>query len=209
MAKIARNWSKLPIKQRSAKFEVIIDGIENNPTIVSEPKPTLAELKPAQTKSKASIKKVEDLEVELAAARAEMHADIDAVAGLIEQEVSAVESATGGDKAKILTIGYDVQDGESSGPREVGKPERFTVTAGDDDGELDVSCDRDRAAKTYEVETTETPNDSASWRKHTPSTKSACTIDGLPTGKRVHVRMRGIGGAGPGPWSDVISKIVP
>ena len=209
MAKIARNWSKLPIKQRSAKFGVIIQAIEDNPTIVTEAKPTLPVLKAAQTKSVASIKKVDDLEIELAAARAEMHTDIDAVADLIEEEVPTVESATGGDKAKILTIGYDVQDEEPAGPREPKKPERFTVTSGDDEGELDWTCDRDPAARMVESETTETPDIAGSWKKNTPTTKSSGTIPGLPSGKRVYTRLRGIGTNGPGPWSDVISKIVP
>lgn len=209
MAKIARTMSKLPIKQRSEKFGVIIKGIEDNPTIVTEPKPTLVELKAAQAKSVASIKKVDDLEIELAAARAEMHADIDAVAGLVDQEISTVESATGGDKAQILTIGYDVQDEEPVGSREVRKPERFSVTAGDNDGELDHGCDRIPYARMFETETTETPDIPSSWKKNTPTTKSSSTTTGLPSGKRVYVRTRGLGPNGPGPWSDVISKIVP
>ncbi len=209
MSKIARNMSRLPIKQRSAKFGVIIQGIEDNPTIVPEPKPTLPVLKAAQAKSVASIKKLEDLELEVIAARAEMHADIDAVADLIEEEAPTVESATGGNKADILTIGYDVQDEEPAGPREPQKPERFTVTAGDGEGELDWSCDRDGAARMMESETTETPDIAGSWKKNTPTTKSSGTIPGLPSGKRVYTRLRGIGTNGPGPWSDVISKIVP
>lgn len=209
MAKIARNMSRLPIKQRSEKFGVIIDGIEDNPTIVPEPKPTLLVLQAAHTKSVASIKKVEDLELELTAARAEMHADIDAEAELVDQEISTVESATGGDKAKILTIGYDVQDEAPAGPRDPKKPERFAVTAGDDEGELDWSCDRDPAARMVESETTETPDVAGSWKKNTPTTKSSGTIPGLPSGKRVYTRLRGIGTNGLGPWSDVISKIVP
>ena len=209
MAKIARNWSKLPIKQRSAKFGVIIKGIEDNPTIVPTPKPSLAALQAAQTKSAASIAAVEALEQELTAKRAEMHTDIDAVANLIDDEVPTVESATGGDKAKILAIGYDVQDESPTSAPEVQKLERFTVTAGDNEGELDWSSDRDPAARMVETETTETPDVPSSWRKNTPTTKSSGTIPGLPSGKRVYVRARGIGKNGPGPWSDVISKIVP
>ena len=209
MSKIARNWSRLPIKQRSEKFGVISKGIEDNPTIVDEPKPTLLAMKAAHTKSVASIGKVDDLELQLAAARAEMHADIDAEEELIAQQVPTVESATGGDKAKILTIGYDVQGEEPAGPREPKKPERFAVTAGDDEGELDWSCDRDPAARMVESETTETPDVASSWKKNTPTTKSSGTIPGLPSGKRIHVRVRGIGTNGPGPWSDAISKIVP
>ena len=209
MAKIARNMSKLPIKQRSEKFGIIIQAIEDHPEIVAEPKPTLLVLKAKHAKSKASIKKVDDLEIELAAARAEMHADIDEEAALIDEEIPTVESATGGDKAKILTIGYDVQDDEPTGPREVKKPERFSVTAGDNDGELDHGCDRIPFAQMFETETTETPDIAASWKKNTPTTKSSSTTTGLPSGKRVYVRTRGLGSNGPGPWSDVISKIVP
>ena len=209
MAKIARNSSRLPIKQRSAKFGTIIKGIEDNPTFVPTPKPSLATLQAAQAKSVASIQKVDDLEVELAAARAEMHADIDAVKDLVEEEIPTVESATGGDKAKILALGYDVLDETPNSAPEVQKLERFTVTAGDNEGELDWSSDRDPAARMVETETTESPDVPSSWRKNTPTTKSSGTIPGLPSGKRVYVRARGIGKNGPGPWSDVISKIVP
>lgn len=209
MAKIARNMSKLPIKQRIEKYGIIIQAIEDNPDILPEPKPTLLVLKAKHVKTKASSKKVDDLEIELAAARAELHADIDEEAELLEQEISTVESATGGDKAKILTLGWDVQDEEPAGPRDPKKPERFSVTAGDNEGELDWSCDRDPAARMVESETTETPDIAGSWKKNTPTTKSSGTIPGLPSGKRVYTRLRGIGTNGPGPWSDVISKIVP
>lgn len=209
MSKIARNWSKLPIKQRSAFFKKIVEGLTDNPTVVATPKPTLAELNAAQAKSEASISKVDDLEQQLVVARTEMHDDIDAESRLIDLEIPTVESATGGDKAKIQTIGYDVVDDSPANPRDVAKLERVSVTSGDGDGELDITHDRDPAARSNEAETTATPNDATSWKKHTAYVKSSTTLTGLPSGTRIYVRVRGIGPKGPGPWSEIASKIVP
>jgi hypothetical protein len=120
-----------------------------------------------------------------------------------------VEAVTHGDKEKILLIGFRVIDDEPATPSAVHKPENVNVTSSDYEGGLDVACDRDPQAKTYEAETTETPDVEASWAKHTGTTKSTIHLTGLPSGKRVFVRMRGIGPTGAGPWSDPISKMVP
>ena len=208
MAKIARNWNRLPIKLRRDFFQGVIDKLTGNADVPT-PKPTLAELGAQMTKMNATIKAVDDLELAIKAARSAMHDEIDAMAAMIGLEVPTVESATSGDKTMMLGAGFAVVDSDQAPAGTVGKPERFHVTASDFDGALDMGCDRDPAAKSYEGETTTTPDVESSYKRHTVTTKSSMTATGLTSGTRVYSRMRGIGPNGPGPWSDVVSKIVP
>ena len=75
------------------------------------------------------------------------------------------------------------------------------MTAGDNDGELDVAWDSLRGAGSYEQQTDTDPNASAGWVARGTSTRSSTTLSGLTSGVRIWVRVRGIGAAGPGAWS--------
>ena len=84
------------------------------------------------------------------------------------------------------------------------------LTAGDNDGTLDVAFDPEPAAKSYEVEVSVDPVSSTSWQKKMTLPKSSGTITGLTSGARMWVRVRAIGAdPQPGPWSDPAAKTVP
>ena len=207
MAKIARNWNKKPLKQRRDFFQDVIDGLTANPHVTT-PNPTIAVLTAQQAKLVAAIAAVDALELDLKAARALLHEEVDKMSDLIEQEAPTVEGATGGDTAKILTTNYEVTDSAIATPKDVKKLERFGLTSSDFEGAVDVNFDRDPSAVSFECETTTTPNDAASWVKHPGFTKSRATLKGLPLNSRIYVRARGVGPNGAGPWSDILSKVV-
>jgi mannose/cellobiose epimerase-like protein (N-acyl-D-glucosamine 2-epimerase family) len=85
------------------------------------------------------------------------------------------------------------------------------LTAGDFDGTLDAAWDPDGngAAKSYEVQTSADPLSATSWSYKMSATKSSTTLEGLTSGAKQWVRVRGLGAAGPGPWSDPATKTVP
>jgi hypothetical protein len=85
----------------------------------------------------------------------------------------------------------------------------FTVSSGDNDGSLDYQWDADAKAKTFELETSPDPVTVSSFTHRDTVTKSHCNVPGLPSGSRVWGRARAVNGAGKGPWSDPVSKIVP
>ena len=92
---------------------------------------------------------------------------------------------------------------------ELAVPQDLRATAGDNDGELDGQCDAVLGASSYEWQTTGNPNDATTWVTRATTTRSSVTIAGLPSGARCWVRVRGIGAAGPGAWSDPAAKMVP
>ena len=121
---------------------------------------------------------------------------------------TSVEATSGGDAAKIQSAGMDVK--ATSTP--IGTPAQvqdFALSAGDHDGELDAQWSPVNGAKSYELETSPDPITLTSWGNKQATTKSKLTITGLTSGTRVWARVRALGAAGPGNWSDPATKIVP
>ncbi len=90
-----------------------------------------------------------------------------------------------------------------------GQVANLSVTQGDNAGSLDNHWDPDATAKTYEVHTSPEPVTATSFTHSDTVTKSSCTSTGLSSGARVWTRVRAVNGAGKGPWSEPVSKIVP
>lgn len=124
--------------------------------------------------------------------------------------VAAIESECKGDPVKLTASGYPLAatpGGSSPAPEQI---KNLSVTQGDDDGSVDVNYDPDPAARTYDVQICLTSDPIAGpWNTKAQPTASSTTLAGLTSGSRVWVRVRGVGAGGPGPWSDVASKIVP
>jgi hypothetical protein len=213
MAKIRRNWSRLPLGQRITKCKTIVDGITDNPTLLPNPAPSLAALTTLHDEAKAAADLVTAAEQHLDALRADSKTKNDAMVAGMNSEASTAEGATGGDEVKLRKLGFtdliETTATASAGPLE--KVSELSLSAGDNDGELDAQWNSQAAegAKSYEVQTTATVNDGASWQPRTTVTKSSAALKDLPSGTRQWVRVRAIGSAGPGPWSDPVSKMVP
>jgi len=86
----------------------------------------------------------------------------------------------------------------------------LVLTAGDNDGTLDAAWDPLHGAGSYEVQISVDPVSSTSWAFKTVANKSSVTLDGLTSGAKIWVRVRGVGaGNNKGPWSDPAVKTVP
>jgi hypothetical protein len=117
------------------------------------------------------------------------------------------EQTVHGDSTKLQPI-FALR-GTSAPIGALGQVTDLSVTEGDNDGELDPAWDRLRGATSYEVQVSIDPPTPASWQLKMSSPKSRCTISGLTSGAKTWVRVRGVGAAGPGPWSDPAVKTVP
>lgn len=124
-------------------------------------------------------------------------------------EAGYVDETAGGDPEIIRAAGMR----PSADPAPVGdmpKVTGLTATAGDADGEVDLSWDPvRRGLKSYNIEKTEDPAGQTGWTYAASSSKSRAALEGLPTGKRLWFRVSALGSAGPGPWSDPATKVVP
>ena len=84
------------------------------------------------------------------------------------------------------------------------------MTAGDNDGSLDVAFDPVRGALSYEIQTSVDPVTPTSWGFQMSASRSNATVNGFTSGTRQWIRVRAIGArSAPGPWSDPAVKTVP
>lgn len=210
MARISRNWTKLNRQQRIDLAKTIHTKLTGNADVPA-PAPTLTALNTLITAAQDALDDVAAEEVTLAALRSTRDQKVDALMAALDQEASTVESATAGDETKIIGTGFSPQGGGGGPVGSLAAPQDFRATAGDNDGELDFQWDPVEGARSYELQTTATPTDAASWvtRPNPTPTRSSTAISGLPSGTRLYGRARGIGSAGPGAWSDSAGKMVP
>src|SRR5204862_3951863 len=86
----------------------------------------------------------------------------------------------------------------------------LVVTAGDNDGTLDVAFDPVRGAQSYELQTSVDPVSPTSWAFKMSAGKSSATVNGFTSGAKMWIRVRAVGAANAtGPWSDPAVKTVP
>lgn len=126
---------------------------------------------------------------------------------LLTQRGSYVELTSGGDEAKILSANLPVRDAAAP----IGAlpaPVDFLATMGDQEGEIDLTWSRVRGAKTYIVEHSDNVTPRV-WSQKAVVTTSKATVSGCTPGQLCVFRVRAIGSAGPGPWSDESVKMSP
>ena len=208
MAKIRRNWNKLPIDERITFGGKIIGNLKETPAPIPTPKPTIVEMDAlllAATNSQALIVELED---QLRSARAARIAAVDALMGGIDIEASTCESACSGDPALLMAMGWELVGAkEAAGP--MPRVVNLNCASSDNDGAVDLNWDRIIGAGSYEYQTTNNPTDPAGWVTRGSVMQTRVTISGLASGQRIYVRVRAIGPLGPGAWSDEASKMVP
>lgn len=120
-----------------------------------------------------------------------------------------VWETSGGDEVKIQTAGMTLRAPKSP-TTSLAAPQNLSLTAGDSDGELDAIWDRVDKAKNYEVQVSDDPPTSTSWRAGDIASGSKITLKGLTSGSKIWVRVRALGPKGlKSPWSDPAVKRVP
>lgn len=207
MAKIKLGLNRLSIPEKIGLADTVITAMTGNANFPNA-NPSMADL---QTKRNASDNKSKDYDSKKQALDLLLTERNNAVAELetaLTSEAGYVESTSGGDDAKIQSAGMDIRaQAAPVGPP--AQPQNLSATAGDNDGEVDMQWDSARGAKTYEIQTSPDPITATSWQHRSTVTKSSATIGGLPSGTRCWFRVRAVGSAGSGPWSDPATKIVP
>ena len=208
MKKILRHWSTLGRAARVAFFRTVADNLAKTPPPLANPNPPLAAYEAAVALAEEKLALIADLQQQLKAAQLAAGPVVDAAAAATETMAVRTEDATGGDPALIVPVGFKV----AGTPQPVGpmtQPLDFAVTAGDNEGELDWQCTPVPGYKSMEVRTTTDPNDATKWKPQTAVSRSSGKIAGQTSGVRLYAEVRAIGPDGPGPWSDLASRIVP
>lgn len=207
MAKVKLNLKDLPdaqIIQQCTNYKTALTG---NATFAT-PTPTLTAFGTLITTAQTKLTTADNAQTLAKQATADKNAAITALLAGAAQLATYVDLTANGDESKILSAGMQVR--AAAAPAGVpGQVQNLSVTAGDADGELDSQWDPQAGAKSYELQMCPDPITSGGWASKPPVTKSKTSAGGLTSGARLWSRVRAIGSAGPGAWSDPAVKTVP
>jgi hypothetical protein len=125
------------------------------------------------------------------------------------QLASYVEAVAGDDLVLIQSAGMGVRGPAISTGETPTQPAALAATAGDRDGEIDLTWEAIIGTKSYVMERSPDPPTETSWTHAGVSTKSRATISGLTSGTRYWFRVAAINANGQSGWSDPAVKIAP
>ena len=131
---------------------------------------------------------------------------------LLKRLIPYLELVAQGDTHILATSGYDLRKDVVRGGSDyiLAAPNDFRVAHGAKSGSFDIHIAKLPGAGSYEVQITENdPAIEANWRHAMSSlTASHILLEGLTPGKAYWVRVRGIGTAGAGVWTEPVNLIV-
>ncbi len=172
------------------------------------PNPTLAALTTKSDALSAIISQISLTEQQLEQHNVTQDTLVTELDALLTALMAYVESASGGEEAKILSAGMGVR-GKPTPPGPMPQVTGLEAKAGDDAGVILLRHDAVKGAKVYERQRSPDPFTNASWVNLDASTKASSTVTDLPSATRCWFRVRAVGAKGPGPWSDPAIKTVP
>lgn len=130
--------------------------------------------------------------------------------GVLRQAAGYIESVAGDNESIILSTGLSLRTttpAHSTGHTTA--PTGLSASAGDHEGEIDLSWDRVANAKSYVIERSSDPPTPTSWAHEAVSAKSSATITGLSSGTRYWFRVAAVTSSGQSGWSDPAFKMAP
>lgn len=202
---------KLELKKRTLSglsdfVASIVSALTGNPNFATPTPPLasvsakLAEYDTALAESIATSNAARLATSTLEQRRSELEALVTHLAGY-------VEAASGGDELKILTAGMQVKSlGAPVGP--LPAPGNLNATAGDNEGTVDLGWEPVEGAVSYQVEC-KLHTDAGVWEAVKTVTSSKMTVPSLTPGTLYAFRVRAVGAAGQGPWSDEAVRRAP
>ncbi len=208
MPKIKLNLRSLSIPEKIARAQQIVAALTDNPNFTA-PHPPLAQVTAAINALETASNAAQAARQEAKAKTAEQNASEEELDRVVTQLVAHVESIAGGDEKVIRSAGLDVRAPSASAPSSPPAPPALTATVGDHDGEIDLSWDTVRGARSYVIERSTDPTTETSWVHAGLSTRSKITIEGLTSGTRYWFRVAALTNNGQAPWSNPAMKIAP
>ena len=124
----------------------------------------------------------------------------------ISQQANYVDSASGGDKAKIESSGFAARS-ESSPVGLPSIPQELMVRNGELPGTVALKWKPVRGARSYVIEFAAASGTPTAWMQLAITSKARHASNGLISGTRYWFRVAAVGSAGPGPWSDPAQRI--
>ena len=208
MAKIRLNLAGLSIPEKLAKARQNVTALTGN-TNFPTPSPALANITTAANELEAAGAEVQAARQTAKEKTSILNQKEDALDQLLTQLAAYVESVAGSNEQLILSAGMDMRASAVVSTTAPAQPQGLTATAGDRDGEIDLSWDTVSNAKSYIIEQSPDPVTPTSWAHASVSTRSSQTMSGLTSGTRYWFRVAAVNINGQSGWSDPAMKIAP
>lgn len=212
MAKLKQALSRRNAENLVALAELVLPKVAPTPPEVppiAGVADEAADLATATTEAKAANTAWANAKVTLAALAVTRAEKADALRVAHANLGSALEVKSKGEAGPLTATGYDLAEASIPATTPPDKILNMAVTAGDNDASVDLTCDPDAKASSYEWQITTVHPVDGPYVTMDTTTASSTTIPGLTSGTRIWARVCGIGAKGHGPWSDPATKIVP
>lgn len=207
MPKVKLNIRSLSTTEKVAKSRQIVTALTGNPSFAT-PQPPLTALTSAADDLETAFGDVQTARQTAVTRTSILHEKEDTLELLLRQLAAYVESIAGDDESMILSAGMSIKTTTPSVNAPV-TPIALSATEGDHDGEIDLSWDTVKSAKTYVIERSADPPTSTSWAHEAVSLKSSVTVSGLVSGTRYWFRVAAVMSGGQSGFSDPATKIAP
>jgi hypothetical protein len=208
MTRIKLNLSRLSLIEKVAKGRQIVTALTGNSDFPT-PTPALAGITTAINDVEAAYIAVQAIRQEAKTRTTDQNNKEDILDRLLMQLASYVEAVAGDDLVLIQSAGMGVRGPAVSTGETPTQPANLAATAGDRDGEIDLTWEAIVGAKSYVVERSPDPITETSWTHAGVFTKSKATIAGLASGTRFWFRVAAVNANGQSGWSDPAVKIAP
>ena len=208
MGKIKLSFHRLSLAEKIAKARQIVAALTGNPNFPT-PSPALATVTTTTNEAETAAAEAQQARQTAKEKTSVQGQKEDALVRVISQLVSHVESVAGNDEQMILSAGMGTRERAAAATTTTSEPQGLSVSAGDRDGELDLSWDKVAGAKSYVVEKSGDPPTATGWSHAGVSTKSTFTVTGLTSGTRYWFRVAAVNVSGQSGWSDPAMKIAP
>lgn len=209
MAKVKIIFARLPMTEKIARARLIVEKMTANAANFPNPIPALADV----TAAINDAEKAYDAALEARALSKQRTAELSAMEDVMDEMVSRlasfVDTASAGKEEIILSAGMDVRASGVASTLPPEPPSSFTVTAGDQEGTLDLAWNADARAKSYIIQKSTNPPTNGSWTQVAVVTTSSYTVTGLTSGEKYWFRVAAIGAGGQSGWSDPAVKMSP
>ncbi len=126
----------------------------------------------------------------------------------LTQRANSVEITSSGDETKILSAGFSTR----SQPAPIGamtQPQNLRATMGTMTGVINVQWNSVKGAKSYILDCRTHGATPGPWSQAKILTTTKFALTGLTPGQEYSFRVRAVGSAGEGPWSDEAVKMAP
>lgn len=208
MPKIKLNLSSLSIPQKIAKAQQIVTALTGNVSFPT-PAPALAIITTATNDLSTAYAETQAARQTAKEKTSAQNQKEDTLDQVLTQLAAYVESVAGSNEQLILSAGMDTRAAAVAATDPPGQPQALTPTAGDNDGQIDLSWDPVTGAKSYVIDQSSDPVTATSWSHGGVSTRSNFTAKGLISGTRYWFRVAAVNNNGQSGWSDPATKIAP